>query len=169
MLGLLAQCGPGTSYDLKSWADGSVGYFWTFPRSQLYAEPQRLAGLGLLEERQEQGGRRRRTYQLTDAGRAALQAWLGEPAGFPELRDLGLLKLFFAEQGSPEQVRQLAAEQLTLHRARLDDYERLSTGENAPSVAPGELDPFGRHTLRMGLLFERANIAFWNEVLTSEH
>ena len=42
VLGLIGLFGPGTSYDLKRWADGSVGYFWTFPRSQLYAEPQRL-------------------------------------------------------------------------------------------------------------------------------
>jgi len=67
VLGLLAQNGPGTSYDLKRWADESVGFFWTFPRSQLYAEPQRLSALGLLQETQEDGGRRRRTYHVTPA------------------------------------------------------------------------------------------------------
>lgn len=157
VLGLLGQCGPGTSYDLKRWADTSVGNFWTFPRSQLYAEPQRLAGLGLLEERQEESGRRKRTYQITEAGREALQTWLSEPAGFPELRDLGLLKLFFAEQGTPQQVRQLAAEQLALHRARLAAYER-----QAPELPPGLL---AAQPLQMGLLYERASIAFWTELL----
>ena len=53
VLGLIAQHGPSTSYDLKRCADESVGYFWHFPRSQLYAEPQRLVGLGLLREEQE--------------------------------------------------------------------------------------------------------------------
>ncbi len=157
VLGLLSQCGPGTSYDLKRWADTSVGNFWTFPRSQLYAEPQRLAALGLLEETQEESGRRRRTYQVTPAGRAALQAWLSQPAGFPELRDLGLLKLFFAEQGSPAQVRALAAEQLALHRARLAEYER-----QAAELPPGLL---AARPLQMGLLYERASTAFWTELL----
>ena len=136
MLGLLGQCGPGTSYDLKRWADESVGNFWTFPRSQLYAEPQRLAALGLLEETQEDGGRRRRTYQVTAAGTAALQSWLSEPAGFPELRDLGLLKLFFAEQGTPQQVQRLAAEQLDLHRARLADYDACLPACRPPAQPP---------------------------------
>ena len=159
VLGLLSQCGSGTSYDLKRWADESVGYFWTFPRSQLYAEPQRLAALGLLEEVQEPGGRRRRTYRLTDAGRAALQRWLTEPAGVPELRDLGLLKLFFAEQGSPQDVSRLAAEQLELHRARLSEYERLvACFTSAPPA----------HPLQMGLLYERASIAFWTTLLKGE-
>ena len=160
VLGLLGQYGPGTSYDLKNWADASVGNFWTFPRSQLYAEPQRLAQLGLLEERQEEGGRRKRTYQVTDAGRAALQAWLAEPAGFPELRDLGLLKLFFAEQGSAERVRQLAAEQLGLHRARLKEYERQA--DCWPTTLPTE------QPLRMGLLYERASLAFWGVLAEPE-
>lgn len=157
VLGLLGQCGPGTSYDLKRWADESVGYFWSFPRSQLYAEPQRLTRLGLLQETQEEGGRRRRTYRVTAAGRSALTGWLSHPAGFPELRDLGLLKLFFSEQGTAQGVAQLAAEQLALHRARLREYERLSA-----SVPQNHRkgDPLG-----MGLLYERASIAFWTEVL----
>ena len=157
VLGLLGQYGPGTSYDLKRWADESVGNFWTFPRSQLYAEPQRLASLGLLEETQEDSGRRRRTYQVTEAGQATLQTWLSEPAGFPELRDLGLLKLFFAEQGTPQQVSALAAEQLGLHRARLAEYERQFTCL-PPTLPAGQ-------PLQMGLLYERASIAFWTELL----
>lgn len=157
VLGLLGQYGPGTSYDLKRWADESVGYFWTFPRSQLYAEPQRLTTLGLLEETQEQSGRRKRTYSITPTGREALVGWLTQPAGFPELRDLGLLKLFFSEQGTAEGLAQLAAEQLTLHQARLREYERL--------IACAPQHHSKREPLEMGLLYERASIAFWTEVL----
>lgn len=162
VLGLLEQRGPATSYDLKRWADDSVGYFWNFPRSQLYAEPQRLVSLGLLSEQQETSGRRRRTFHLTPAGRAALQAWLALPAGFPELRDLGLLKLFFlADQPSKEgqqQVRALAAEQRTLHEKRLATYHALQTQT--------ELQKYRSftETLRLGLLYEEANIKFWTEL-----
>ena len=163
MLGFLAQYGPGTSYDLKRWADESVGYFWTFPRSQLYAEPQRLAALGLLEEAQEDGGRRRRTYSVTPAGKSALEGWLAHPAGFPELRDLGLLKLFFSAQGNLHDMARLAAEQLALHRARLEEYEQLCS---LPPVNGSEVLPFSLELpLRMGLLYERASVDFWTEVL----
>ena len=40
---------PATPYELKRMSAQSVGYFWEFPHSQLYAEPARLAKLGLLE------------------------------------------------------------------------------------------------------------------------
>lgn len=162
VLGLLAQRGPGTSYDLKRWADQSVGYFWTFPRSQLYAEPQRLVSLGLLTERQEETGRRRRLFQVTDAGRTALQEWLNAPAGMPELRDLGLLKLFFISGQDSVTLQQLAREQWQLHQGRLQEYQQLERDLTAQAVAATPLQ-----TIRMGLLYERANIAFWQEVLDS--
>lgn len=158
VLGFIDRYGELTSYDLKRCADESVGYFWSFPRSQLYAEPQRLVGLGLLTDDQEEGGRRRRLFRITDAGRAALADWLAAPAGFPELRDLGLLKLFFlldgpADAARPE-VQRLAAEQLALHRERQAIY--TSIAEPVPDDRP-EL----RGTLHLGLLYEQACIAFW--------
>ncbi len=159
VLGLLEQRGAGTSYDLKRWADESVGYFWTFPRSQLYAEPQRLVSLGLLTEQQEPSGRRRRLFQVTGAGRAALQNWLQAPAGVPELRDLGLLKLFFIAGDDHQTLQELAAEQLHLHQARLAEYQRVQATYQDDPEAEAALQ-----TLHMGFLYERANIAFWQEV-----
>ena len=160
VLGLLAQCGPLTSYELKRQVDSSVGYFWSFPRSQLYAEPQRLAALGLLTEQQEDGGRRRRTYSLSPEGRAALTAWLQRPAGEVELRDPGLLKLFFVSQGPPGTRQALATEQLDLHRARLEVYEHLTTQLKGEVAADLRTEPLG-----MGVLYERASLAFWTTVL----
>ncbi len=159
VLGLLADHGPSTSYDLKRHVDDTVGHFWSFPHSQLYAEPRRLAELGLLTEQQEEGGRRRRLYHLTDAGHAALRGWLATPAGEGELRDPGLLRLFFAAHGTPEQRRALAAEQGNLHAARLAEYQRAwasigTTLRQHPSTYP----------LRMGLLYEEASLRFWQEV-----
>ncbi|MFC4637914.1 PadR family transcriptional regulator [Deinococcus hohokamensis] len=160
VLGILAQCGPLTSYDLKRQVDGSVGYFWSFPRSQLYAEPQRLVTLGLLTEQQEENGRRRRTYTVSASGRTALSEWLQKPAGEVELRDPGLLKLFFVSQGPAGMRQTLATEQLALHRARLQVYEHLTTSladEGTTSVRSGPL--------AMGVLYERASLAFWTTVL----
>src|SRR5215218_9611567 len=96
ILGLVRDFGPCTPYDLKQIIATSIGYFWDFPQSQLYAEANRLVGLGLLEELDAPSGRRRRVLALTDEGRAALVAWLhaATPAQ-SEIRDLGLLKLFF--------------------------------------------------------------------------
>lgn len=159
VLGFLAQHGPATSYELKRWADQSVGNFWTFPRSQLYAEPQRLVGLGLISESQEDDGRRRRLYTTLEAGRQALQTWLKAPAGTGELRDPGLLKLHFSAQGPEGTAQALAAEQLALHRARLADYQAMqrSHPESGASL-----------TLGMGLRYEAVSVDFWEEILAGE-
>ena len=118
VLGLL-EFGEATPYELKVRVAGSVGNFWSVPHSALYAEPERLAKAGLAEERREQGGRRRRVFSITDAGRRALDEWRAEPTSDPaELRDPALLKLFFGADPA-----QMAAAQLPLHRERLARYE----------------------------------------------
>src|SRR5829696_7006718 len=135
VLGLL-ELAEGTPYDLKTRVANSVGNFWSVPHSALYAEPERLTRQGLVEERREEGGRRRRVFSITDAGRRALGEWRAEPTSEPaELRDPALLKLFFG--ADPERM---AAAQLPAHRARLARYEEIGelddgTGPRGPFLA----------------------------------
>lgn len=164
VLGVVAQRGPITTYDLKAFVDTSIGYFWDFPRSQLYAQTDRLIGDGLLAASQEDGGRRRRELTITDAGRATLAAWLRQPAGAgTDIRDLGLLKLFFADELDGEEIGSLATEQLGHHRRQLATYEAI-----ADAVGDGGPHPMNLRTLRMGLAFERMAIEFWASI-AAEH
>src|SRR6202166_3023959 len=64
VLGLIEQIGPATPYDLKRVAQLSTVNFWSVPHTQLYTECARLAEEGLLTERREESGRRRRVYRL---------------------------------------------------------------------------------------------------------
>jgi DNA-binding PadR family transcriptional regulator len=155
VLGLVAE-GATTPYDMKQTAARSVGYFWSFPHSQLYAEPAKLAELGLLDEERESDGRRRRVYTLTPAGRQALDEWVREPTTEqPQIRDTGLLKLFFGEGMSPDELAALARAQEDAHRARLAVYE-----EKAPEID----EPNHAATLRAGLRFEQLFVDFWRDV-----
>jgi DNA-binding PadR family transcriptional regulator len=156
VLGLVGHLGRCTSYEMKGIVAGSIGYFWTFPHSQLYAEPARLVGLGLLEEEQEEGGRKRRTFELTDRGRDALRAWLGEPTDLPtEIRDLALLKLFFGSQADPDDVTRVATAAAAGHRARLAEYEAIA------ATVPASADPHQLATLALGIRYERASLTYW--------
>jgi PadR family transcriptional regulator, regulatory protein AphA len=156
VLGLVAE-GATTPYDMKQTAARSVGYFWSFPHSQLYAEPARLAELGLLNEQRESSGRRRRVYTLTSAGRQALDEWLREPTSEqPQIRDTGLLKLFFGKDMTPDELVVLAHAQEEAHKARLAVYE-----EKAPGIAD---QPQHAATLQAGLLFEQLFVDFWRGV-----
>jgi DNA-binding PadR family transcriptional regulator len=165
VLGLLAREGPSTPYELKRHVAATLGHFWSFPHTLLYGEPARLAGLGLLSERREESGRRRRIFTITEAGQGALRAWLVRPSREPaELRDPGLLQLFFADLGPPEARLAIAAEQLAVHRAKLADYQEDQRAERGPREAgPGHrtAERWRGETVQMGVLYERAAVAFW--------
>ncbi len=153
VLGLVEQAGPATPYDLKRLAQISTSNFWSVPHTQLYTECARLAGEGLLDERQEQSGRRRRIYRLTKRGRALLKAWRDEPTDdLYELRDASTLKLFFG--GDPAE---LATAQLEAHRRRLKAYEQLRA--SIPDAPRGRL-----LALECGIGHEREFIRFWSRV-----
>jgi PadR family transcriptional regulator AphA len=151
VLGLLERAEPATPYDLKQLAQRSVFNFWSVPHTQIYTECERLAEAGLLSERREGTGRRRRIYTLTAAGREALDAWRAEPTSrLYEARDLGTLKLFFG--GDPAD---LASAQIEAHRQKLDELER--TGAEFPEMPRGM-----RLALELGIGHEREFIRFWS-------
>jgi DNA-binding PadR family transcriptional regulator len=98
ILGMIAS-GRRTGYDIKAFVDRTTRYFWAASYGQIYPELKRLGDQGLVRGRPEpSGGRARTVYELTEAGEAALQHWLeadDEPSY--ELRDEGMLKLFFSD------------------------------------------------------------------------
>ena len=119
VLSLLELSGPATPYDLKQALERSIENFWTVPHTTFYAEPERLTKAGLLSERREAHGRRRKVYSLTDAGHAALAQWRESPIiAPPQLRDEGVLKLFAG--GDPLHYLTSRRE---FYRAKLDELE----------------------------------------------
>ena len=99
VLGMLRH-EPRTGYEIKAAVDRSTRFFWAASYGQIYPELRRLEAAGLIEGTAEpRGGRRRTVYALTDAGREELRSWLERGAEVLEMRDEGLLKLFFAAAG----------------------------------------------------------------------
>jgi DNA-binding PadR family transcriptional regulator len=153
VLGLIGRAGEATPYDLKGMVAASVGNFWSVQHAQLYTEPERLAKAGLLSEQREEGGRRRKRYAITKAGRAALDDWLASPTSeMTELRDPGLLRLFFGADPAA-----LAGAQLPTHQAKLEEYEAIHA--NWPEDMPGV-----RLALEAGIAHEREWIRFWKRL-----
>lgn len=110
LLGLLAVQ-PWTTYELARQMDRTLSRFWPRARSSLYEEPKKLVALGLAVAEPGATGRRPRTvYRITPAGRRSLARWLEQPGQGPVLEHEQLLKVFFAESGTTDDVRrQLAA------------------------------------------------------------
>jgi DNA-binding PadR family transcriptional regulator len=169
ILGLLAREGASTPYDLERHVKATLGNFWSFPHTLLYSEPPRLGTLGLVTEAREAGGRRRRVFAITPAGMSALGAWLDRPSDAPtELRDPGLLQLFFADMASDEAKRRLAERQLAIHEAKLAAYREADRHErraDEPQRGQRTVEHWRGETLPMGLRYEEAAVAFWTDVV----
>jgi DNA-binding PadR family transcriptional regulator len=155
VLGLLMQAGEATPYDLKAMVAGGIGNLWSLQHTQLYAEPERLAGAGYLTETREDGGRRRKLYSITPAGRDTFRAWLSAELGseLPELRDIGLLKVFFGADPRPIAIGQLRA-----HREKLREYQELEQALSGTELA-GPVS-----TLGAGIGHEREWIRYWADL-----
>jgi PadR family transcriptional regulator AphA len=132
VLALLEQFGESTSYDIKQAIELSIQNFWPVPHTTAYEEPARLATDGYLSVRQEEGGRRRRFYSLTEKGHEALAAWAADPAvAPPQLREEAILKVFAGGDPAP-----LAESRRTWHEAKRDELAGLlaevrATGEGS--------------------------------------
>lgn len=119
LLALLDRLGEATSYEIKGALQKSIANFWPVPHTTAYEEPARLASGGYLSVRQEEGGRRRKVYALTDEGRAALREWAADPsAAPPQLRDEHMLKAFAGAEAQP-----LLEGRAAWHREKLEELE----------------------------------------------
>lgn len=104
ILGLLG-IRPWSTYELAKQMAVSLHNFWPRAERKLYEEPKKLVAHGLATTSSEMVGRRKRTvYAITDEGRRALATWLGQPGAMPTLEFEALVKVFFAEQGTKDDL-----------------------------------------------------------------
>src|SRR5690349_16415836 len=97
---------PCSTYELAQQMDRTLNRFWPRTRSKLFEGPKKLVAHGLARATAETVGLRPRTvYAITPSGRRALSRWVAAPAEGPVLEFEQLLKVFFCENGTREDVR----------------------------------------------------------------
>ncbi|WP_245672523.1 PadR family transcriptional regulator [Aldersonia kunmingensis] len=105
-----------SGYDIKKWADWSIGHFYWSPSfSQVYSELKRLEKQGFATSRvqNDNGVRGRRTYRITDAGRAAVSKWSNEaPIDPPMLKHGVLLRIWLGHLNEPERLKEILQEHI---------------------------------------------------------
>lgn len=160
-----------STYDLTKQMRLSLHYMWPRAESNVYAEPKRLVAAGLANAREEwNGGRRRTIYSITEAGRAALADWLASPSSRQRYESEALMKVFFAENGTQndllESIRALGEDALAAieHFQRVTDPYEAGTGQYP--------ERFALSALAARLLCEQqaatARWAAWAERVVSE-
>jgi DNA-binding PadR family transcriptional regulator len=133
ILGLLA-IRPWSTYELAKQMEISLRNFWPRAERKLYEEPRKLVAHEFATVHRETVGKRPRSiYRITAAGRRALQAWLDQPGALASLEFEALIKVFFAEHGSKEQL--------------LANLERIYAGATARALLDAQ---WAQHYLTTG-------------------
>ena len=73
----MVRLGAQSGYDIKKSVRDSIRFFWTISEAQIYPSLDRLERAALVRGRSApQGRRRRRSFDITLKGEAALRRWM---------------------------------------------------------------------------------------------
>ena len=153
----MVRLGARSGYEIKQAVENSIRFFWTISQAQIYPSLQLLEEAGLITGRADPQGRRpRRVFETTQAGEAALRDGLtrDEPMPF-ELRDTGLLKVFFADALDREQALALLR---AVRQRSADRVRTLRAIEPAAKAAEAKGNLYPGLTLQLGIAYHQAII-----------
>jgi PadR family transcriptional regulator AphA len=153
---------PASGYELVAFADRSIAYFWSIPRSQLYRDLARLEELGLIAGRHvaQTSAPDKRVYEITEAGRTVLAAWVESPTLPPDRSKKNglLLEVFMARHARPEALGPLLRGYRELVEHDLADLQAI-----VDQLTDRPRARFGRLTARWGVLHAEASLAWLDE------
>jgi PadR family transcriptional regulator AphA len=142
ILGMLAAR-PRSGYEIKQLVDSSARFFWAASYGQIYPELKKLEEAGLVAgDDSSRGARRRTVYRLTRDGRRVAREWIRRPPEVLEIRDEGLLKLFFAGSLEPGRAAEIARERAAASRAKATELRAIwkavdeAGGPEGPAAEP---------------------------------
>jgi PadR family transcriptional regulator, regulatory protein AphA len=154
VLGMI-RLGARSGYEIKQAVELSLRFFWTISPAQIYPNLKRLERAGLIKGKSEPlGKRRRRTFTISNAGNHVLRDWLRQNGPIPfELRDIGLVKLFFADALDQDDARAL----LTAVKRRSEErVATLHSIEPASMSTERDGNVYPMLTVQMGIAFHQA-------------
>jgi DNA-binding PadR family transcriptional regulator len=169
VLGLLARR-PRSGYELAGAMRQPMSFFWSAPHSQLYPTLAQLQAAGLVEHEPSPGPgpRARKTYRITERGRAELADWAVTPPPPRPGRDEFVLRAYSAWVADPGSVAELFRAEAERHRTQLARYEQFR--QELEAAGPATTDPtqpeFGNWlALHNGLGYEQAYVQWCEWVL----
>jgi PadR family transcriptional regulator, regulatory protein AphA len=155
LLGLLADH-PASGYELTRTFEASLQqHAWHARHSQIYPELNKLADEGLLTV-VGSGSRNRRTYGLTDDGRAELRRWLLSESDSPGVRNEDVLRMFLIPALPPDDARS------ALERFAAEGQEKVGVLTDIRGRDDSPLG-FGQLAAEFGLRYYRMQVewAHW--------
>jgi DNA-binding PadR family transcriptional regulator len=138
LLGLLAH-EPASGYDLSRRFEGDLGrYAWQAGHTRIYPELVKMADEGLVTV-EATGARGRKSYALTEDGRAELRSWLMSPPEQSTVRNETVLRMFLVQSLGPADARIMlagiaehCASELARLRPVLDEIDHAEGTDSLP-------------------------------------
>ena len=168
-----------SAYELTKQVRRSLHFCWPRAETRLYQEPKNLLEHGLVKATTTANGRRSRTeYAITAKGRKALRGWLEESSAPPRLESEALLRLFFADHGTKDDLlttlAELEEQALALRRQAVEQGSEYLVGTAPFPERLHILALVGRFTLDHTALvvdwarWARAEVERWPDVHSGE-
>jgi DNA-binding PadR family transcriptional regulator len=127
ILGLLSE-GPMTGYEIKQFFRTVIKHFWNVSDGQLYPTLKKMNNEEIisLQVVKQDTTANKHVYSITEKGRKHFENWLREPVmKFEELKEPFVIKVFFFDKLSREEVLWHLRSQLELHNRILEEFRGI--------------------------------------------
>lgn len=156
---------PGSGYDLVQRFRSGIGHFWNATHQQVYQELKKLnADKQVQLEKAQEERPDRKVYRVTAVGRRALKAWLAEPIEPLRIRDALLVKVYGGQFGDRDSLVAELDRHRILHQRHLEEYLQLEAYYFEQDEATRRRHGLPYLTLRRGIVYEKDNIEWLDEV-----
>ena len=167
LLGLLS-IQPWSTYELAKQVDRSLGWFWPRTERKIYDEAKKLVESGhATATPQATGSRPRTVYKITAKGRRTLQSWLDESSAPPKLEAEALVRVFFADAGSLDQLRTTLDELAASAQKNTDELRALIAAVEDADYSFAERRHINAIAIRFQLDYNQM-ISNWAEWATAQ-
>lgn len=118
---------PSTGFQLARRFDRSIGHFWQATHQQIYRELRRMAASGWVEveEKGDDGSRKRKVYHVLPDGRDELVRWASEPGSSGESNEALMVKIRAEAVLGPIGVHRELERMIGWHEERLARYREI--------------------------------------------
>ncbi len=164
ILGLLNQQEL-TGYDLMKTFESALNEFWSAKHSQIYPELKKLDQEGCIAYKVEIAGSvlEKKLYHITEKGREEFLNWMrseAEPEATP--KEVYRLKIFFSGCLDTEEQKSYLAEQIEIHRLRLEHLKNNQKKFDSVPADPSTSE-FGDYLVLMGAVMREETTIEWLE------
>lgn len=172
LLGLLILS-PMTGYELQQFIKKNLSLICSHSAGSVQAALAKLEREGKVTATQrEEGGRRKRVFSVTGAGRAAFSLWAEQPMQAGRAKNMELSRLFFAGLVGPEErlaairdyIRQLEETRAVL-LAIQSHFRQMARRELPPGLDWKQVLRFQGYTIQYGIDAAEFEIGWYRRLI----